>query len=260
MEVSLTLCLPRDPRHVSTLRGIAESVLADVGAPPEVAEDVVLALSEACGNAVRHAEGADAYSVTLAADEEHFEAEVADLGPGFELSMGRAADGQESGRGIPMMRALVDDLRCDREGLRTCVRLARHWGAVSADGSPGDSGSHENVPDEAPPHEDVPHSDLHDDGLGRDGGQSHEDGPSLDGVSLRLLPWDAQRWAGESQWAASTGASNRLTGPSSGSYSLPEEPTSARSQASCSAATPRGTRKSAQPSSPLPQPAVPTGR
>jgi serine/threonine-protein kinase RsbW len=76
--------------------------------------DVELALTEACANVVRHAAGDDEYEVHVEITESDCQIRVIDIGHGFDHeSLGRvdAAARAEQGRGIKLMRALVDNVK-----------------------------------------------------------------------------------------------------------------------------------------------------
>jgi serine/threonine-protein kinase RsbW len=135
-QIELQLSLPRDARYVSLLRRISESLLRGLEVPAETVDDVSVALSEACGNVIRHAEGTDEYGIRLTVGSTICEVEVCDLGPGFDRKMLEeaervpsidAVDGAEDGRGLPLLRALVDDLQFVREDETTTVRLIKRW-------------------------------------------------------------------------------------------------------------------------------------
>lgn len=132
MLFTLKLQLPRDARFVALLRHIATCVFEDVGVPQEAADDIRLALTEACANAVRHAVGSNAYSVVFTIDEVGCAIDVLDLGPGFEFPI-PDSDGEvpdvdtETGRGFMLMRALVDDLQFARQDDGTAVTLRKFW-------------------------------------------------------------------------------------------------------------------------------------
>lgn len=133
---SLELSLPRDARFVGLLRNVAACVFADIGAPREATEDIKVALTEACANAVRHAVGSNEYSVGFTIDADGCEIEVVDLGPGFDLPTESELDGEEpdpdteTGRGVLLMRALVDDLQFNRQESGTSVTLRKYWPEV----------------------------------------------------------------------------------------------------------------------------------
>lgn len=129
MQISMELTLPRDARFVGMMRKVAKCILEDLRAPADAVYDIQLVLTEACGNAVRHAVGSSEYSVALAVGDDHCEVEVTDVGPGFDPPEdGADADGElESGRGLLLIRTLVDELEFDRVDAHTRVRLTKRW-------------------------------------------------------------------------------------------------------------------------------------
>ena len=119
------------------LRRVAQSLLHGLDVPDGSVDDVAVALSEACGNVIRHAEGTDEYGVRLSVDAHHCSIEVCDLGPGFDADAMTedaapldAVAAAEDGRGLPLLQALMDDLQFVREEDTTTVRLIKRWEAV----------------------------------------------------------------------------------------------------------------------------------
>lgn len=91
-----------------TRRLIAQA-LRVVGVDPDIVSDVEIALSEACANVLRHAQAGDAYEVRAGFDQRRAFLEIIDQGAGFADTSGpQAADDAESGRGVALMRALMD--------------------------------------------------------------------------------------------------------------------------------------------------------
>jgi serine/threonine-protein kinase RsbW len=136
VHVRVELNLPRDAIYVPLTRNTASCVLGDMGVPDEAAGDILIALSEACANVVRHAAGTVDYSVSLAVGPKGCEVEVVDLGPGFDLPPATIAPldfdtEAETGRGLVLMRELVDDFQFVRDQNATRVRLVKRWPAAS---------------------------------------------------------------------------------------------------------------------------------
>jgi serine/threonine-protein kinase RsbW len=91
-----------------TRRLIAQA-LRVVGVEPDTVSDVEVALSEACANVLRHAQMGDSYEVRAGFDQELAFLEIIDQGAGFADTSGPPADDDaESGRGVALMRALMD--------------------------------------------------------------------------------------------------------------------------------------------------------
>ena len=109
-----------------TRRLIAQA-LEVVGVDPDTISDVEIALSEACSNVLRHTEAGDSYEVHAGFDESRAFLRVVDQGPGFDSTNSPvAADDAESGRGVVLMKALMDVVRFEsRSGDGTSVILEK---------------------------------------------------------------------------------------------------------------------------------------
>jgi serine/threonine-protein kinase RsbW len=129
--IQVQLSFPRDARYVGTVRKLSRSILTNLDAPSEPLDELEIALSEACANAVRHAAGTMDYRVVLSLFDDYCEVEVVDPGPGFDPSMSSDPDtallDSESGRGLLLMRALVDDFEFQREDDHMRVRLVKRF-------------------------------------------------------------------------------------------------------------------------------------
>jgi serine/threonine-protein kinase RsbW len=116
VQVSFQLSLPRDEASVPLTRRLIAQALEIVGVEADTVSDVEIALSEACANVLRHAKTGDAYEVRAGFNEERAFLEIIDQGEGFDPEA-RApagelvADESESGRGVMLMRALMDKVR-----------------------------------------------------------------------------------------------------------------------------------------------------
>ena len=112
MVINFSLTLPRDEVSVPVVRRICRTALADLGVKPPCIEDIVLAVTEACTNVLKHAHAnQDAYEVTVEVNSSNCEIRILDRGGGFDYgSHGHeeAHGSAESGRGIFLMKALVD--------------------------------------------------------------------------------------------------------------------------------------------------------
>ena len=111
MEVTLTLCLPRDFQTVPVARRIVDSSMTSVGVSKACVSDVTLALSEACTNVLKHSGPGDEYQVRFDLDNDVCSIKVIDLGQGFDpADVPAPAADAERGRGVHLMRRLVDEL------------------------------------------------------------------------------------------------------------------------------------------------------
>lgn len=128
---TLHLSIPRHARYVALLRRLAACIFDDLGVPRQDAQDIQLALTEACANAVRHASGTQSYTVGLTVDATGCQVDVMDLGPAFvPAGEATASADDETGRGLQLMQALVDDLQFERQEHTTCVILHKRWDGV----------------------------------------------------------------------------------------------------------------------------------
>lgn len=118
----LQLELPPRADALAAARGALRSWLAVAGVDAETARDIVLAANEALSNAVEHGSTSAHTIVTLQADavDAWIVVEVRDRGHWLE----RPPD-PHRGRGLQVMRAVIDEVDIDPGGNGTTVRL-RH--------------------------------------------------------------------------------------------------------------------------------------
>lgn len=131
-QIEIELSLPTDARFVQVLRRVADSLLEGLEVPRESIDDVTVALSEACGNVIRHASETDEYAVRLRVGASCCRIEVSDLGPGIDAVDLTASDPEvaESGRGMSLIEALMDDMQFSRDERTTTVMLVKRWESV----------------------------------------------------------------------------------------------------------------------------------
>ena len=137
MHVRMRLTLPRDARCVAVMRNVATCLLTDLGTPAPERDDIALALTEACTNAVKHAVGTAEYTVGFELGTDYCEIEVRDCGPGLGDQLDQAAPGGaldsvlERGRGLVLMQALMDDseLICREDS--TTVKLVKRFNSMT---------------------------------------------------------------------------------------------------------------------------------
>jgi len=114
VQITLTLSLPRDELTVPVARHIASNAMEEIGVDEETVQDIAVALTEACTNVLRHSGPGEEYQVSFEVDEDDCTIRVKDTGRGFDstsLGMEHADVSAEQGRGIELMRALVDQVR-----------------------------------------------------------------------------------------------------------------------------------------------------
>jgi serine/threonine-protein kinase RsbW len=112
-SLRLATSLPREAATVCAARRVLDAALAFLGVTDDCRGDISLALSEACSNAVIHAQAGDEYEIILDVDGDRCVLEVIDAGIGManRSSVGELREKiSERGRGLLLMRACTDSL------------------------------------------------------------------------------------------------------------------------------------------------------
>jgi serine/threonine-protein kinase RsbW len=111
VNVHFSVRLPTDAQSVPLVRGLLRQALQYLGVAETGIQEIVLALTEACANVVKHAAGAEEYEVDVAIDDVLCRITVVDDGGGFDPATAQTATPPlDGGRGLILMRALVDRL------------------------------------------------------------------------------------------------------------------------------------------------------
>ena len=123
----MELSLPPSPVHLAGLRRAARACLGGVAS--EAADDVVLALNEAATNAILYgSSGGQPVQVVVHVNDNVIQASVLDHGPDLPARPPSDADTDAlavRGRGLWLLRRLVDEVRLERVQLGTRVTLRR---------------------------------------------------------------------------------------------------------------------------------------
>lgn len=137
-----TLTLPSDVRLLPVLRAFVEAVCQTTNIPPEVTDAIVLCTHEAATNAIRHAHGHDVQTnvqLQCIRHPEEIEIQILDEGAPFDLTALPALDPAElrlGGRGVFLMRKLMDEVSCVPRGARgNALRLVKR---LTNDSAPRD--------------------------------------------------------------------------------------------------------------------------
>lgn len=129
MRITLSLSLPRDETTVPIARHLVHQALGEVRVDPDCVGDIEVALSEACTNVLKHSGPGDEYDVSTEINDDNCIIRVVDTGRGFDsksLGFEHAAISAEQGRGIQLMRALVDKVHFEsRPEAGTIVHLEK---------------------------------------------------------------------------------------------------------------------------------------
>ncbi|GAA2727119.1 ATP-binding SpoIIE family protein phosphatase [Cellulomonas aerilata] len=126
----LDFMLPAQAEQLSTLRAGLERWLTESGATEEEVYEITVAVSEAATNAIEHAYGPGRADIQVVADRDDgvVELVVRDWG------RWRAARGRDRGRGIYLMRELMDDVQVAHGDRGTQVVLRRRLAAPVPEG------------------------------------------------------------------------------------------------------------------------------
>lgn len=113
MEMRFSLALPCEALSIPVIRRVVGDALRGLGVTADCVDDVLVAVSEACTNVVQHARVTGDYEVTGQVDDGVCSFKIMDWGRGPRPAPRDPDPLSESGRGIKIMQALVDDLDID---------------------------------------------------------------------------------------------------------------------------------------------------
>ncbi|WP_017601255.1 ATP-binding protein [Nocardiopsis lucentensis] len=152
MDAVFSISLPRQAYTVSVVRDVLGTLLRRVGLCQDCADDIILAVSEACANAIEHAGSATDYRVEADLDSRLCELRISHNGEapaGTALPRGLSPGpvplprlSAESGRGIFLMRRLMDEVSF-RGAPRTTVLLRKRLTRCDHRPDPGPAHIHE---------------------------------------------------------------------------------------------------------------------
>jgi anti-sigma regulatory factor (Ser/Thr protein kinase) len=129
LSASLRTRLPADVESIPLMRRLLGRWLHEAGATQSEAEDLALAASEACANAIEHAYGpAPGILEVSASRTAGGEALVAIR----DFGSWRQPRGANRGRGLLLMEGLTDSVEVVRGNEGTTVQLCRRLGAEAA--------------------------------------------------------------------------------------------------------------------------------
>ncbi len=137
-DATVRLSFPAKPDYLILARLALGGVVREMPVGPELVADLKLAVTEACGNAVRHAygDGDGAVSVSFVVKDDRLEMVVEDKGAGIALPLlDQLLEADPSPRPVPMdggmglaiIRAIVDelDVRGGDDGRGTVVHMTK---------------------------------------------------------------------------------------------------------------------------------------
>jgi serine/threonine-protein kinase RsbW len=129
-EHVIRLSFPAKPDYLLLARLALSGIGRTTPVADELLADLKLALTEACGNCVRHAypDGPGDVSVAYAFGQDEIEMIVEDQGVGIEEGAAdRSSTTNDSGMGMSIIRTVVDQLevRPGADGRGTVVRMTK---------------------------------------------------------------------------------------------------------------------------------------
>jgi anti-sigma regulatory factor (Ser/Thr protein kinase)/putative methionine-R-sulfoxide reductase with GAF domain len=119
---SLMAQFPAELESIPLMRRLLGRWLSEAGATPGEAEDVSLAASEACANAIEHAYGPGPGILEVSASVSAVGAAVVAI---RDFGSWRAPRGENRGRGLPLMQGLTDSVEVIHGDEGTTVQLSR---------------------------------------------------------------------------------------------------------------------------------------
>ena len=142
MKSEIRLSFPAKADYLLLARLALAGVARSLPVGPELLADLKLAVTEACGNAVRHAyrEHEGSVGVEFIVADDRLEIVVADEGAGIAVPVEalvteeRPAEPIDGGMGMAIIRAIVDDLdvREGSGGRGTVVHMTKYFDTAAA--------------------------------------------------------------------------------------------------------------------------------
>jgi serine/threonine-protein kinase RsbW len=110
------LTLPARPENIGVIRHVLGAFAEALQLPPDLVEDMRLAVTEACTNVVRHAYDGEVgpIDVVVRPEGDRLEVIVSDRGRG----MGPSPDVDGPGLGLPLIAALADSIEVQNAPVR----------------------------------------------------------------------------------------------------------------------------------------------
>jgi serine/threonine-protein kinase RsbW len=111
----MTLGLHREPASIGVARRVVDTALQAAEVDPNRRDKLLLALTEACANVVKHAQGSDGYEVRLTFDDDCCIVDIIDTGRHqlrlpTDLTPPDPTHEPGRGRGLSIIAALTDSL------------------------------------------------------------------------------------------------------------------------------------------------------
>lgn len=127
--MKFSLAVPREALSIPVIRRVLGDALRGLGVAEDCIADILVATSEACTNVIQHSNTPLDFEVLACIEDDLCLLQISDAGRGLPREPRAAAaagDLSESGRGITLMRGLVDKVSFDTSpGHGTAVQLRK---------------------------------------------------------------------------------------------------------------------------------------
>ena len=121
-----------NPEYVSVIRLTASGIANKIGFPIDDIEDMKVAVSEACTNAIKHSDD-DKFNIVFKILKNGLTIEIHDNGKGYDVNSIKTPDlenPKESGLGLFIIKTLMDDLSIESvENEGTVIKMTKYLGA-----------------------------------------------------------------------------------------------------------------------------------
>ncbi|HCX65071.1 MAG TPA: histidine kinase [Eubacteriaceae bacterium] len=130
-DIKVTLTLPGVPEFVSVARLTLSGIANRMGFDVDAIEDLKVAVSEACTNAMKHGceQTEDQYVVNYTVKENQLIIDVSDKGEGFDYDAMETPDltrPKENGLGLYIIKTLMDEVEIKSEASKgTVLRMIK---------------------------------------------------------------------------------------------------------------------------------------
>jgi len=120
-----------NPEYVGIIRLTTSGVANKIGFSIDDIEDMKVAVSEACTNAIKHSSD-NMFNITFSILENGLTIEIQDNGKGYDIENTAQPDFEnpkENGLGLFIMQTLMDDVSIEsKENQGTIVRMTKYLG------------------------------------------------------------------------------------------------------------------------------------
>ena len=123
--------IPASPDYVSILRLTISGIANKIGFSMDEIEDMKVAVSEACTNAIKHSED-NKVDIIFNLLEDGMQIEIKDNGKGYDVGSIEIPDlsnPKESGLGIFIIQSLMDDVSIEsKDDQGTTIKMTKYLG------------------------------------------------------------------------------------------------------------------------------------